>query len=193
MEPIQDRKRQSHARIVEAASRALRARGYAGVGVADVMREAGLTHGGFYAHFPSRDALLVAALEHAGRASAESVLAGQARGRDRGVSPFRTLINSYLHDKLLAECDGGCPVAAVASEMPRQEGALRDASAARVRALIRAIAKVLPAEVPADRANTVAATMVGALQLGRTLGPNAEGRSVLATTRDALLDQYDRA
>jgi TetR/AcrR family transcriptional repressor of nem operon len=193
MEPIQDRKRQSHTRIVEAASRALRERGYAGVGVADVMREAGLTHGGFYAHFPSRDALLVAALEHAGRASAESVLAGQARGRERGMSPFRALVIRYLHDKLLAECDAGCPVAAVASEMPRQEGALRDASAARVRALVAAVAKVLPAGVPAERAHAVAATMVGALQLGRTLGPNAEGRAALAAVRAALLDQYDPA
>ena len=60
-----DRKQRSHERIVDAAARAIRQRGYAGVGVADVMKEAGLTHGGFYAHFPSRDALIVAALERA--------------------------------------------------------------------------------------------------------------------------------
>ena len=193
MEAIQDRKRQSHARIVEAASRALRRRGYAGVGVADVMREAGLTHGGFYAHFPSRDALLVAALEHAARASAANVEAGQARGRRRGMSPLRALVTSYLHESLLTATDAGCPVAAVASEMPRQEGDLREASATRVRALVRAIAKVLPASVPIERASAVAATMVGALQLARTLGPGAEGRAALAAARDALLEQYDRA
>src|SRR5215475_11637245 len=62
-------KEATHARIVAVAARALRRNGYAGVGVADVMKEAGLTHGGFYAHFDSRDALLVEALE---RASTES-------------------------------------------------------------------------------------------------------------------------
>ena len=61
------RKALSHERIVDAAARAIRREGYAGVGVADVMKEAGLTHGGFYAHFPSRDALLAAAMERAGR------------------------------------------------------------------------------------------------------------------------------
>ncbi len=60
------RKELSHERIVDAAARAIRREGYAGVGVADVMKEAGLTHGGFYAHFPSRDAMLVAAMERAG-------------------------------------------------------------------------------------------------------------------------------
>src|ERR1700760_3445668 len=84
MEPVQDRKRQSHARIVEAASRALRARGYAGVGVAEVMKDAGLTQGGFYAHATSRDALLVAALEHAGATSAATSVARQADARGRG-------------------------------------------------------------------------------------------------------------
>ncbi|OXC91401.1 TetR family transcriptional regulator, partial [Achromobacter sp. KAs 3-5] len=61
------RKEQSHERIVDAAARAIRRAGYSGVGVADVMKEAGLTHGGFYAHFPSRDALLAAAMERAGQ------------------------------------------------------------------------------------------------------------------------------
>src|SRR6266849_10651242 len=63
------RKEETHERIVDAAARAIHRHGYAGVGVADVMKEAGLTHGGFYAHFDSREALLVEALERAGRQS----------------------------------------------------------------------------------------------------------------------------
>ena len=58
------RKELSHERIVDAAARAIRREGYAGVGVADVMKEAGLTHGGFYAHFPSRDAMLAVSYTH---------------------------------------------------------------------------------------------------------------------------------
>ena len=67
------RKEETHERIVDVAARAIRRHGYAGVGVAEVMKEAGLTHGGFYAHFESRDALLVEAIERAGRQSGEAV------------------------------------------------------------------------------------------------------------------------
>ncbi len=123
-----DRKARSHERIVDAAARAIRQRGYAGVGVADVMKEAGLTHGGFYAHFPSRDALIVAALERAGRGSAESIRQRAERLTARGYSPFRVLVESYLHATLLSSPDAGCPVAALCSEMPRQEGDVRRAS-----------------------------------------------------------------
>src|SRR5690348_17122606 len=92
------RKEDTHERILEVASRALRRNGPAGVGVAEVMREAGLTHGGFYAHFPSREALLVAALERAGRDSAAFV-SGAAQARQaRGGSALRALVESYLAD-----------------------------------------------------------------------------------------------
>ena len=70
-ESKQTRRELSHQRILDAAARAVRRHGYAGVGVAEVMKEAGLTHGGFYAHFKSRDALLAAAAGHV-----------QALGRD---------------------------------------------------------------------------------------------------------------
>ena len=63
--PASTKREQTHARIVEAAARALRREGFAGVGVADVMKQAGLTHGGFYAHFASREALLLEAVERA--------------------------------------------------------------------------------------------------------------------------------
>ena len=85
------RKEETHERIVQAAARAIRRHGYAGVGVAEVMKEAGLTHGGFYAHFESRDALLVEALARAGSDSgADIARAAQAR-QARGVSAFRAL------------------------------------------------------------------------------------------------------
>src|SRR3954452_16473621 len=90
------RKQETHERIVDVAARAIRRNGYAGVGVADVMKEAGLTHGGFYAHFDSRDALLVEALERAGRESAEAVKRAVDRRAARGVSGFRALVDAYL-------------------------------------------------------------------------------------------------
>ncbi|MFT3956729.1 MAG: TetR/AcrR family transcriptional regulator [Piscinibacter sp.] len=183
------RKEISHDRIVEAASRAIRRAGYQGVGVADIMKEAGLTHGGFYAHFESRDALLVEALQRAGRDNAAALSERIARRRADGEAPFEALVNGYLHDLQLANAEHGCVVAALASEMPRQDEALLDASRTRVLGLVDAVRRALPEGAAADEAAVIAATMVGALQLARTLG-GKPGKSLLASTRQALLSRH---
>src|SRR5258708_20431950 len=85
--PPNARKEETHDRIVDAAARAIQRHGYAGVGVADVMKEAGLTHGGFYAHFDSREALLVEALERAGGKSFAAAHPPALRPPN-GVSPL---------------------------------------------------------------------------------------------------------
>jgi AcrR family transcriptional regulator len=183
-------KEETHERIVAVAARAIRRNGYAGVGVADVMKEAGLTHGGFYAHFDSRDALLVEALERAGRDSSEAVERAAERHAGRRVSAFRSLVETYLADGQLASLETGCPVAALGCEMPRQSRMVREASAAGVQRLIAAVrAKLL--EAPRTAASVVAGTLVGSLQLARALGDNAEGRAVLSAARKALIHQYD--
>ncbi len=185
------RKEETHERIVDAAARAIRRHGYAGVGVADVMKEAGLTHGGFYAHFDSRDALLVEALERAGRDSFAAVKRAAERSSDMGVSGFRSLVETYLADHHLASLETGCPVAALGCDMPRQSATVRDASAVRVQRLIAAVRASLP-EAPRAVAGVAAGTLVGTLQLARALGDNAEGRAVLSAARKALIQQYDR-
>lgn len=185
------RKEATHDRIVEVAARAIRRAGYQGVGVADIMKEAGLTHGGFYAHFASRDALLAEAIERAGRDSAASLGRRMATYRAEGASPFRALVESYLTDLHLDSCERGCPVASLASEMPRQAPEVRAASARRVQALLEAVQHVLPADAGPAAAALVTSTLVGALQLARAYGDTAEGRALLARTREALLAQYD--
>ncbi len=186
------RKEETRERIVDVAARTIRRRGYAGVGVADVMKEAGLTHGGFYAHFESRDALLVAALERAGQESVHHLAQARERHAGRGHSAFRSLVEVYLAEALLGTLDAGCPVAALGCDMPRQSEPVREASATRVRRLIAGVQTTLPGAT-ADTARTVAATLVGTLQLARALGDNAEGRALLAATRQTLLAQYDTA
>jgi len=184
------RKEETHARILAVAARAIRERGYAGVGVADVMKEAGLTHGGFYAHFASRDALLVEALEQAGRDSFDAVVRNTERRSRNGASPFRALVETYLADGLLGSLEAGCPVAALCADMPRQEPTVRDASARRVQRLIAAVQARLP-ESP-EVASVVAGTLVGSLQLARAIGDNPEGRAILSQARKTLVQQYDR-
>lgn len=184
------RKETTHERIVEVASRALRRNGYAGVGVADVMKEAGLTHGGFYAHFESRDVLLVEALERAGRERSEAVSRAVQQRADKRVSGFRSLVETYLTDAQLASPESGCPVAALACEMPRQSQMVREASVVRVQRLIAGVRATLPKKHRAA-ASLVTGTLVGSLQLARALGDNAEGREVLSTARSALIARYD--
>lgn len=190
--PANTRKEETHERIVEAAARAIRRHGYAGLGVAEVMKDAGLTHGGFYAHFESRDALLVEALERAGRDSADNVARSAAQRAARGVSPFRALVDAYLADRHLVSMDSGCPVAALGSDMPRQSELVREASAQRVRRLVDRVTTALP-ETHRAAAGVVTGTLVGSLQLARALGNTTEGRALLSGSRQALLLQYDTA
>lgn len=185
-------KEETHERIVDVAARALRRNGYAGVGVAEVMKEAGLTHGGFYAHFDSREALLVAALERASLESHEAVARVVEARAAKGVSAFRSLVETYLGDEHLESLEIGCPVAALGCEMPRQSEALREASAFRVKRLIAGVRATLP-QASLATARVVTGTLVGSLQLARALGNNAEGRAVLAGSRKSLLQQYDSA
>jgi AcrR family transcriptional regulator len=184
------RKEETHERILDVAARAIRRHGYAGVGVADVMKEAGLTHGGFYAHFDSRDALLVEALQRAGRESAKTMARALERRTAKGASAFRALVEAYLAEEHLVSPETGCPVAALASDMPRQSGALQEASSAGVRRLIARVQSTLPHASRAT-ASVVAGTLVGTLQLARAMGASAEARAILSAARKALLQQYD--
>ncbi len=185
------RKELSHERIVGAAARAIRRGGFQGVGVADIMKEAGLTHGGFYAHFASRNALLAEALERAGQDSAAKVKQGTAARQASGASALRALVDGYLSDRHLGNIETGCPVAALLSEMPRQSAEVREASAQRVRGLLDTVRRALPSRAPADSAPAIASQLVGALQLARAVGDNAEGRALLNASRRALLAQYE--
>jgi TetR/AcrR family transcriptional repressor of nem operon len=191
MEIAPNRKALTHERILDTASRAIRRAGFQGVGVADIMKQAGLTHGGFYAHFASRDALLAEALVHAGQQSAERIAKGNAAREAKGASPFRAMVEGYLSDRHLSGTENGCAVAALASEMPRQSAEVRAAAAQRVRGLVAMVERALPEGAAPGTAAAIASQMVGALQLARALGDNAEGKALLADNRNALLARHD--
>src|SRR5947209_2231364 len=111
-------KEATHERIVETAARAIRRSGYNGTSVADIMKEAGLTHGGFYAHFASREAMLA---EAADRAGAESVaLSARVAATVQPQQALRALLRAYLSKEHVQNAEIGCPIAALGSEMPRQ-------------------------------------------------------------------------
>ena len=193
MNELSGRKAISHERIVDVASRAVRRLGYHGVNVTEVMREARLTHGGFYAHFASRDALLSEAVARAGSDIA-AVLRGQIkRWGAVGASPFRAVVETYLSMEHVHDCDNGCPVSLLTGDMARQVPEVRDPSRRLIANLHTLIRGVLPATAPPDAAWTVTSTLLGAVQLARALvdGDSAAASTLLADTRSNLLARYD--
>lgn len=187
---IQSRKEASHERILQAATRAIRRSGYAGTSVADIMRKAGLTHGGFYAHFASREAMLA---EAADRAGSETVaLLEQFASAVPPEDGYRTLLKTYLSRTHVERAETGCPVAALGSEMPRQAPEVREAATRRIKNMIDLVTRYVPAEdESAGRRKALAttATMIGALVLARAVDDRQLGDDVLAAALEQLTGQ----
>lgn len=181
------RKEETHERIVRAASRAIRARGYGGVGVADIMKEVGLTHGGFYAHFESKTALLAEAADRAGAEGVET-LAKVAAGAppDKALS---ALIDAYLSQRHAETPEIGCPVAAVGSEVPRQEAEVRAASTRRIKELVGLLERSMPdwgKPGAHERAMAVLSCLVGSLVIARASNDGSFSKAVRAASREFL-------
>src|SRR5213592_268264 len=163
-------KEATHDRIVEAAARAIRRSGYDGTGVADIMKDAGLTHGGFYAHFPSREAMLAEAADRAGGesvATMERIAASSSPQR-----ALQAMIETYLSKAHVEGVETGCATAALGSEMRRQAPQVRRAATRRIKEMIDLVARQIPdwgKPAAHERALVTVATMVGTLVLARAV------------------------
>ncbi len=184
------KKEQSHRRIVAAAARVMRRDGFKGVAVAEVMKEAGLTHGGFYAHFASRDALLAEAVIHASEESGAMVSDYVDKLAARNGDRFRSFVEAYLSEAHIDACENGCPVSALCSEMRSQAPEVLESSRQAVFNLQALVRRVLPAHHGDQASWTIAATISGAMQMARVLGNGKQGRALLASTRAELLERY---
>jgi len=168
--PARSRKEVTHERIVETAARAIRRSGYGGTGVADIMKEAGLTHGGFYAHFDSREGMLAEAADRAGADTVAFLTRVAAE-----VPPKKALeamISAYLSKGHVEGRESGCAVAALGSEMPRQAPKVRRAATRRIKEMIDLVARQSPdwgQPGAHERALVTVATAVGALVLARAV------------------------
>jgi TetR/AcrR family transcriptional repressor of nem operon len=182
------KKAETHERILRTAAAAIRRHGYDGVSVAEIMKEAGLTHGGFYAHFDSREAMLAEALERAGAESLESL------SRNAESSPSRqrleSLMASYLSDRHLDSPESGCTLAALGSETRRQSAVVRRAATRRIKETVDLIERQLPdwGERHED-ALAVMSCLVGALTIARATDDQALSRAI----RKAASRFIDRA
>ncbi len=160
----------THERIVSVAARAIRRTGYDGTGVADIMKEAGLTHGAFYAHFASREAMLA---EAAGRACSESAAVAEdvVDSAPPGTA-LTSMLNAYLSKEHLEHAEIGCPLAALGSETSRQAPEVRRVVTRHIKEMTDLVARQSPDWGQAgahERALVAISTMVGALLLARAV------------------------
>lgn len=166
-------------RIVRAASKALRSHGLAGVSIPALMKRAGLTHGGFYAHFKDRDELVAEAVTAASRETAKQVFAD-----DRQIDDVLSLYLSRAH---LDRPSGGCVLAALGADAPRQPLPVRHAFGVAARGMLQLLEKKLHPARPhpqfSDDTLACASMMIGAVVLGRLVEDPALADRVLAAAR----------
>jgi TetR/AcrR family transcriptional repressor of nem operon len=182
------RKDETHAKLVKIAGRALRENGPEGVAVAEVMKEAGLTHGGFYAHFKSKDALLIEALEEVFASSKRKFLRAI-----EGMPPRHALgayIDFYVSARHRDDRASGCPVTALNSDLPRQSGAFRAAFDNGTSAMVAGLERFIrDAGVEGDAhalAASVLSAMAGAVAISRAVSDRVLSDQMLETARESI-------
>jgi TetR/AcrR family transcriptional repressor of nem operon len=191
MRYTEDHKRRTRARVLEAASRTIRAEGPDRVGVAAIMAEAGLTHGGFYAHFGSKDELVAEAIrrmfEDAG---------GRYRQAVEGKSPaegLRDYVRGYLSRGHRDGRGDGCPLAALATDLPRLPEGAKVVFGEGVERLTASLAGLLEAIGRVDAheaAPALLAQMVGALALARSVADPVQSDAILMSARTDILRRF---
>ena len=175
-------------KIVSDASRRVRAEGLTGAAVSAVMRDAGLTHGGFYKHFESKDELLLESLGEAFREMAECL--ARAAEESRPGTAWKTVVKAYLSPEHCDHPESGCPLAALAPELARANPAMKVQILGELTKYKDRMIPFMPGRRVADRERNFVAifsTMVGAISIARILPDRAARAMVLATAQDFLL------
>jgi TetR/AcrR family transcriptional regulator, transcriptional repressor for nem operon len=178
------KKQETHDRIVRTAGAAIRKHGFQGISVADLMEEAGLTHGGFYAHFESRDAMLAEALDEA----ANDSLGRLSKVAD-GAPPEDALdatVDYYLSDRHVDAVERGCTLAALGTETVRQSPEIRRVATRRARELADLIERQMSGWGKSARhedALGVMSTIVGALVIARLVDDPKLSKDIRASAK----------
>jgi len=176
----------SHDRIVNIAAARMRRDGVNGVGVAELMQEAGLTHGGFYRHFGSRDDLVAEAVECALAQGSERAMSAAARG---GKRAFTAVVDGYLSVAHRDRPESGCAVAGLAEDVSRADDRTRAAYGRQVKKYVDVLAGLTPSADPAaDRrqAYLVLSALVGAVAMARAVDDSDLSEEILSETAAAL-------
>jgi TetR/AcrR family transcriptional regulator, transcriptional repressor for nem operon len=184
-------KLETRRKIVKDAARRVRAEGMNGAAVAAVMRDAGLTHGGFYKHFASKDDLLLESLREGFR-EIEDTLAEAAKRSAPGEA-WKEIVKTYLSLDLCDHPERGCPLAALSPELARASKAMKPQIAAELVHYKERMVPFMPGKRLQDKEHAffaIFSTMVGATEIARLLPIPAMRQHVLASTRHFLLHSF---
>jgi TetR/AcrR family transcriptional repressor of nem operon len=187
----EEHKVETRDRILDAAAAAFRSDGVDGVGIGDVMARAGLTHGGFYAHFSSKEQLVAEALRHA---SAQTTRRFDRTAESGGADALMAVIDRYLNLTHVAHPERGCVVAALGPEAARSPRAIKQSLGQSIRARLDRLRRLFPASMSKrardEKAAGAFACMVGGLILARGL-EHDEADRLLADCRAFLHDALE--
>jgi TetR/AcrR family transcriptional regulator, transcriptional repressor for nem operon len=179
-------------RIVQDASRRFRAEGLNGPGVASVMRDMGLTHGGFYKHFRSKDDLLAESIRAAFREMGEQLV--RVAEQSPPGEAWKAIVSWYLGPEHCDHPEAGCPLAALAPELTRSDPEVKRRILADMVDYKDRILPFMPGRKAVDRESAffvIFSTMIGAIEFARMMPDAAVRKRVLANTRDFLLHSFD--
>jgi TetR/AcrR family transcriptional repressor of nem operon len=182
---------QNRERILDTAAKLFRERGFDGIGVADIMKAAGLTHGGFYGHFSSKEELMAQACAHA---LAKSVDYWDTTVERASGDPLKAMTKAYLSTQHRDDPGQGCVLAALGPDTYRQGAAVRRTFSAGVRSLVELIANLLPAKSQAAKRKQALATfssMVGAIVLARAVDDADLSDEILSAVAASIKHQTD--
>jgi TetR/AcrR family transcriptional regulator, transcriptional repressor for nem operon len=186
-----DHKARIHRRIVKNASRQLRARGLNGPAVPAVMKASGLTHGGFYKHFSSRDELVAEAVEESLHELTETLVeAAKSAGAQEG---WKAMVKTYLSLERCDRAELGCPIAALAPDIARSGPGIKQRSSAAILKFRQQLLPFMPGKNAAEKATNflaIISSMVGAIVIARTMPEPAVRQRILNTVRDHLLASF---
>jgi TetR/AcrR family transcriptional repressor of nem operon len=179
-------KKKTHKRIVAIASKRFREKGLAGFGIAELMKEAGLTVGGFYKHFDSRDELVTEAVS-----AAFGVWQRQKEAAEAGGAPlsFEKLIDDYLSDMHRKNPGAGCAFSALAPEIARSDKRTRALTSEQVRKDLELLVGLLPGKdkrAARSRAILIFSALVGAMSLARAVSDESLSREIQNTVAELL-------
>lgn len=182
-----EHKARTRQRVLKEASLAIREEGAGNIGVADIMARAGLTHGGFYAHFKSKDELIAEAITHMFEDRYPLFFSDIAEGDPRAA--LTTFIDHYLSPQHVAASRHGCPIPALASELPHLHADAQRRFAAGARRLSQALATLIGRAGLPDAetlARSALAELAGAVGLARVAEDEDEARAICDASRAAV-------
>ncbi len=186
-----EHKLETHQKIVKDASRRVRAEGLNGAAVSAVMKDAGLTHGGFYKHFRSKDDLLVESLREGFR-EIEDTLVHAAEQTPPGEA-WKAIVKNYLSLELCDHPERGCPLAALSPELARADKRMKPRIVAELVNYKSRMLPYMPGRRTVDKERAffaIFSTMIGAVEIARILPDRTMRERVLVGTRDFLLRSF---